>query len=186
VPFVRAKVGAVASQAVSNPWLGAAALELLAQGAPPEAALQAALAIDPNPDQRQLHLVDAGGRPAAWTGTAAPDWKGHLTGEGFSVAGNHLAGPAVVQEMAEAYQRTEAAELADRLLAALEAGEAAGGDARGKQSAALLVVRDDPFPHLSLRVDDDPEPLTALRRILDLYRAERLENPRPRSEYLKD
>jgi len=184
VAFVRARVGAVASQAISNPWLGVAALDLLACGASAQAALEGALRRDPSPELRQLHLVDVRGRTAAWTGTEAPDWKGHLGGEGFSVAGNHLAGPQVLQAMVEAYG-TARGDLAERLLAALQAGEAAGGDARGRQSAALIVVRDEPFPYVDLRVDDDPEPLVALRRILDLYRAERLDNPRPRSAYLK-
>jgi uncharacterized Ntn-hydrolase superfamily protein len=186
VPFLRAGVGAVASQAIANAWLGVAALDLLAAGAPARGALEGALAIDPSPEQRQLHLVDKRAQTAAWTGSAAPNWKGHFEGEGFSVAGNHLAGPDVVSAMAKAYRSTRGVDLADRLLVALEAGEAAGGDARGKQSAALVVVRDEPFPYLSLRVDDDPEPLKDLRRILGLYRDERLANPRPRSAYLKE
>lgn len=186
VPFARRGAGAVASQAISNPWLGALALELLAAGSGAQAALRGALAVDPHPELRQFHLVDAGGDTAAWTGEATPDWKGHLQGQGFSVAGNHLAGPEVVPRMAEAFQSSRGEELADRLLAALEAGQAAGGDARGKQSAALLVVRNEPFPYLDLRVDDDPEPLVALRRILDRYRALYLAEPRPRSFYLKE
>ena len=185
LPFARARVGAVASQAISNAWLGVAALELLAQRVPAQVALEGALAVDPSPELRQLHLVDAQGRTAAWTGAGAPDWKGEVRGEGFSVAGNHLVGPAVVHDMAAAYSAASG-DLAERLLLALEAGEAAGGDARGKQSAALLVVRDEPFPYVSLRVDDDPEPLRALRRILGLYREERLANPRPRSAFLKE
>ena len=186
VPFARAGAGAVASQAISNPWLGVAALALLERGVPAPAALAAALAADPSPQQRQLHLVDAAGRTAAWTGSDTPDWKGSFQGEHFSVAGNHLVGPAVIESMAEAYRAARQGDLADRLLAALEAGEAAGGDARGRQSAALLVVREEPFPYLDLRVDDDEAPLAALRRILALYRTERLAHPRPRSAYLKE
>ncbi|HZR99572.1 MAG TPA: DUF1028 domain-containing protein [Chloroflexota bacterium] len=185
VPFVRARAGAVASQAVGNAWLGVAALELLGRGVPAPAALAAALAIDPTPEARQLHLVDARGRPAAWTGQATPDWKGHLTGEGFSVAGNTLVGPDVLQRMAAAYQAA-GGDLAERLLAALEAGDAAGGDRRGRQSAGIVVVRDDPFPYVDVRVDDDAAPLGPLRRILGLYRADRLTNPHPRSSYLKE
>ena len=184
VPFVRAGAGAVASQAVGNAWLGATALALLARGTPARAALEAALAIDPTPDVRQLHLVDAGGQPAAWTGAATPDWKGHRLGAGYSVAGNTLVGPTVLERMAAAYEAT-ASDLAARLLAALEAGDAAGGDRRGRQSAGLVVVRGEPFPYVDVRVDDDPHPLVPLRRILALYRADRLATPRPRADYLK-
>src|SRR5579884_974882 len=140
VPFVRAGAGAVASQAVSNPWLGVAALDALGHALPAESALRAALAIDPAPHLRQLHLV----------------------------AGNTLVGPAVLTEMAAAYRAADG-DLAARLLAALEAGDAAGGDRRGRQSAALAVVRGDPFPYVDVRVDDAPRPLPELRRILALY-----------------
>jgi uncharacterized Ntn-hydrolase superfamily protein len=185
VPFVRAGVGAVASQAVSNPWLGVAALDALTRGRPAPETLEAALATDPTPDRRQLHLVDATGHAAAWTGDATPDWKGHLTGDGFCVAGNTLVGPAVLSDMAAAYRAT-GGDLAARLLAALEAGDAAGGDRRGRQSAALIVVRGDPFPYLDVRVDDHARPLPELRRIVALYREDRLVNPQPRSAYVNE
>jgi uncharacterized Ntn-hydrolase superfamily protein len=185
VPFVRAGAGAVASQAVSNAWLGATALDLLGRGRPAEAALHEALATDPTPSLRQLHLVDSAGCTAAWTGDDTPDWKGHLAGEGCSVAGNTLVGPAVLTAMAAAYLAAQG-DLAERLLAALEAADAAGGDRRGRQSAALIVVRGEPFPYVDVRVDDAPRPLPELRRILALYRADRLVNPRPRSAYVKE
>jgi uncharacterized Ntn-hydrolase superfamily protein len=185
VPFVRAGAGAVASQAVANAWLGAAALALLERGLAAPAALAGALASDPTPERRQLHLVDAQGQPAAWTGGEAPDWKGHITGEGFSVAGNHLVGPAVLEGMAAAYQAATG-DLAERLLVALEAAEAAGGDSRGRQSAGLVVVRGAPFPYVDVRVDDAPAPLPELRRVLALYRADRHTNPPPRSAYVKE
>jgi uncharacterized Ntn-hydrolase superfamily protein len=185
VPFVRAGAGAVASQAVSNPWLGVSVLALLGRGLPAQAALEAALATDPAPETRQIHVVDAAGHPAAWTGDATPDWHGHLAGEHFSVAGNTLVGPAVLADMVAAYRAADG-DLAARLLAALEAGDAAGGDRRGRQSAALVVVRGDPFPYADVRVDDAPKPLPELRRILALYRQDRLVNPRPRAAYVKE
>jgi uncharacterized Ntn-hydrolase superfamily protein len=185
LPFLRPGVGAVASQAVSNPWLGVAALELLASGLPPQTALEAALGTDPSPELRQLHLIDAAGRSAAWTGSEAPESKGSVAGATFSVAGNHLANDGVVPATAAAFGASTGEDLAERLLQALEAGDAAGGDARGRQSAAIVVVRSDPFPYISLRVDDDPEPLPKLRRILTMYREERLANPRPRSFFIK-
>jgi uncharacterized Ntn-hydrolase superfamily protein len=184
VPWLRSGCGAVASQAISNPWLAVAALDLLARGAPAEAALEAALALDPSPQDRQLHLVDGQGRTAAWTGSGAPDHKGNVRGANFSVAGNHLAAAEVIPRTAEAFVAASG-ELADRLLAALDAGDAAGGDARGRQSAALVVVRDEPFPSIDLRVDDDPLPLPKLRQILAQWRDERLTNPKPRSAFLK-
>jgi uncharacterized Ntn-hydrolase superfamily protein len=158
VPFVQAGAGAVASQAVANAWLGAAALALLARGVPARAALAGALAADPSPELRQLHLIDVRAQPAAWTGSGAPDWKGHLEGDGYSVAGNHLVGPAVVSETAAAY-RAASGDLAERLLVALEAGDAAGGDSRGRQSAGIVVVRGEPFPYVDVRVDDSPAPV---------------------------
>lgn len=180
-----AGVGAVSSQAISNPWLGSIVLQLLSLGVPARGALEGALATDPSPQRRQLHLVDASGKAECWTGRDAPDWKGSVQGEGFSIAGNHLAGPAVVAAMGDAFTGSSG-DLADRLLRALMAGEAAGGDARGKQSAALIVVKDEPFPLLNLRVDDDVNPLNRLERILEQYRTERLMPRPPRSAYLKE
>src|SRR5579862_8895128 len=147
VPWLRAGVGAVASQAISNPYLGVAALDMLARGLPADAVLEGALAVDPSPEQRQLHVVDALGRTASWTGGEAPVHKGGVQGQNFSVAGNHLASADVVPRAAAAFA-TATGDLADRLLAALEAGDAAGGDARGRQSAALVIVREEPFPYI--------------------------------------
>jgi uncharacterized Ntn-hydrolase superfamily protein len=184
VPWLQSGFGAAASQAISNPWLGRAALDLLSRGISAQAVLDAALALDPSPDERQLHLVDAQGRTASWTGAQAPDHKGGVQGANFSVAGNHLATAEVVPRTAAAFAAARG-ELADRLLEALDAGDAAGGDARGRQSAALVVVRDEPFPYIDLRVDDDAVPLAKLRQILGQWREERLTNPKPRSAFLK-
>lgn len=178
IPLIRPGVGAVASQATTNSWLGYSVLDLVGRGVPPEIAVHNALAMDPDPGFRQLHVVTIDGRTGAYTGVSTPEWKGHKTAKGVSAAANHVAGPAVVNDLVRAFQETQG-DLADRLLAALEAGEAAGGDARGKQSAALAVYRSDPFPYIDLRCDDGPEPVRELRRLLSLYREERVRRNRP-------
>ncbi|MCS7185510.1 MAG: DUF1028 domain-containing protein, partial [Armatimonadota bacterium] len=135
--------------------------------------LKQLLANDKDREVRQVGIVDARGRAAAFTGKKCLPWAGHIVGKGFAVQGNILAGEQVVKAMAKAFQETQG-ELAERLMAALEAGEQAGGDARGKQSAAILVVRkgagyggfDDRY--IDLRVDDHPEPVKELRRILNI------------------
>jgi uncharacterized Ntn-hydrolase superfamily protein len=164
-PFARAGVGAVATQALVNPTYGPRGLDLLERGMPPDAVADALLAADDGRDHRQLHLIDAQGRVAARSGAECIDWFGHQTFDGFSVAGNMLAGPAVVSETAAAYQASLALPLAERLIRALEAGQAAGGDKRGRQSAALLIVSTEVYPYLDIRVDDHPEPVAELRRL---------------------
>jgi uncharacterized Ntn-hydrolase superfamily protein len=176
VPWARAGVGAVATQAAGRAEYGPRILDLLAQGLDPSAAIERALADDDGRDTRQLGVVDAQGRSASWTGAACNDWAGHVEGDGFAVQGNILAGQAVVDEMARAYRETEGA-LADRLMAALEAAEGAGGDRRGRQSAAMIVERARSASSrregvdriLDLRVDDHPEPIEELRRLLGIW-----------------
>lgn len=185
IPFVRPGVGAVASQARSNPWLGVIVLDLLGHGVPVQAALASALAADPRPEDRQVHVVSAGGGIAAHTGSDTPDWHGHTAAADVSIAANHVVGPRVLEAMLRAYA-TSRGDLAERLMAALEAGDAAGGDARGKQSAALRIFRAEPFPWIELRVDDHPEPVQELRRLLTLFRDERARlDARHLSAYLK-
>lgn len=159
------RVGAVATQALVNPMLAPAVLDLLRAGAAPEAAVRAAVAADPGRRTRQLHALAADGASFRHTGEDCVDWAGHVEGPDVSVAGNMLAGAAVVEATRDAFLANAGTPLAERLIAALEAGEAAGGDKRGKQSAALVVVRDDPYPDLDLRVDDHPDPLAELRRL---------------------
>jgi len=166
-PFVQSGVGAVSTQALVNPLYGRRGLELLAQGIAPAEALKSLVGPDAGRDQRQVHMVDAQGRVAAHTGSACVDWAGHVSGDQFSVAGNMLAGPRVIEETAAAYGRGHALPFAERLIAALAAGEAAGGDKRGKQAAALLVCTTEDYPALDLRVDDHEEPLAELRRLYD-------------------
>src|SRR5439155_11525406 len=125
-------------------------------------------AADAGRDVRQFHVVDAAGRAAAHTGSKCIEWCGHVAGDGFSVAGNMLAGAPVVERCARAYEDNAALPFAERLIAAMEAGEAAGGDKRGKQAAALLVCTTEDYPFLDLRVDDHAEPLPELRRLYEV------------------
>lgn len=173
VPHARARVGAIATQAQTNPLLGIRGLQLLEHGLQhrpqlaPKQILQRLLQDDSDRDQRQLHLVNHNGQTAAWTGPDCIGWAGHRTFRGFSVAGNMLVSEATILAMAQAYQQTDALNFEDRLILALEAGDAAGGDKRGKQSAALYVMDRDSYPHLDLRVDHHPQPIATLRTLLE-------------------
>jgi uncharacterized Ntn-hydrolase superfamily protein len=166
-PHARSGIGALCTQALVNPHFGPQGLEALDSGlAPAEAVMRLANA-DTGRDHRQLHMIDAECRTAAYTGSACVDWCGHLARDGFSVAGNMLAGEPVLVKTAEAFEKTQGRPFAERLLAALEAGEAAGGDKRGKQAAALLIHTTESYPFLDLRVDDHAEPLAELRRLYE-------------------
>ena len=160
-PFAHTGVGAVATQALVNPTYGPRGLDLLAQGLSPDEVADRLLGEDDGRDHRQLHLISASGQVAARSGAECVDWFGHQTypDEAFSVAGNMLAGPRVIAETARAYSAASGSELAERLIQALEAGQAAGGDKRGRQSAALLIVGAEVYPYLDIRVDDNPDPL---------------------------
>lgn len=165
---VRSGVGAAATQALVNPMYGDAALDALARGLSAEEAIAQAIASDEGREHRQIHLIGATGAAAVHTGSACVEWCGHTIGDNFSVAGNMLAGPQVVEQTAAAYRAADSALLfAERLMAALDAGEAAGGDKRGKQSAALLVYTTEGYSALDIRVDDHAEPLQELRRLYD-------------------
>jgi uncharacterized Ntn-hydrolase superfamily protein len=137
---------------------------------PAEAVPGMLLAGDPGRDQRQLHLINAKGRVAAHTGERCVDWCGHLAGDATSVAGNMLAGPAVIEATLEAYRSNPGLPFVDRLLTAMEAGEAAGGDKRGRQAAALIVQGPEPYARLDIRADDHPDPLSELRRLHEVAR----------------
>jgi uncharacterized Ntn-hydrolase superfamily protein len=174
-PFARTGVGAVATQALVNPTFGPRGLDLLSQGLSPEEVADQLLSADDGRDHRQLHVIDAQGRVAARSGAECVDWFGHEPHpeQAFSVAGNMLAGPKVVAETARAFSAASPdLPLAERLIQALEAGQAAGGDKRGRQSAALLIVSTEVYPYLDIRVDDNPDPLIELRR---LYAESKLE-----------
>jgi uncharacterized Ntn-hydrolase superfamily protein len=174
-PFARAGVGAVATQALVNPTFGPRGLDLLAEGLAPDDVARQLLDADEGREHRQLHLMDAQGNVAAYSGSECVDWFGHQTHPGqFSVAGNMLAGPQVIAETARAYQTGGELAFPERLIQALEAGQAVGGDKRGRQSAALYVVSTEVYPHLDLRVDDNPDPLVELRRLYQESQAEYL------------
>lgn len=164
-PHARSGVGALATQALLNPLFVAPGLDAMAQGTPPEDIVRALTDADEGRDHRQLHMIDRDNRSAAYTGAACIDWCGHTAGEGFSVAGNMLAGPEVIASTANFYQSHPHLDFAERLLLALAAGEAAGGDKRGKQGAALRVYTTEDYPALDLRVDDHDEPITELQRL---------------------
>jgi uncharacterized Ntn-hydrolase superfamily protein len=172
----RAGAGMVATQAWANVSYGPRGLALLEAGATASQALAVLLGTDDQPGMRQAAVLDAAGRVAAHTGGDCPDWAGHLTGEGFSCQGNILVSGATVEAMAAAMRERADLELPERLVAALDAGQAAGGDARGQQSAALLVVREGggyggrSDRHIDLRVDDHPAPIAELGRLLALHR----------------
>ena len=172
-PFLRAGVGAVSTQSFTNRYLGPAILDGLARGLPPAAAIEGALAGDEGRGLRQVHVVDRHGRTAAWTGQNCVEWCGSLAGPGVSVAGNMLAGEQTIAATLAAWQERPQLDVPDRLMQAMEAGEAAGGDRRGRQSAAMVLVTTEAFPDLDLRVDDSTEPLPELRRLLGVWRRER-------------
>jgi len=174
VPWARAGVGAVATQALANIAYGPEGLSLLEKGRSAEEVVKALTDADPKREHRQLGVVDRTGRAAAYTGPACLEWAGHEVGEGFACQGNILFGPAVVRAMARGFETTPG-DLPERLLAALSAGQREGGDRRGMQSAALLIVRagggydagSDRW--VDIRVDDHPSPIEELRRIFRLY-----------------
>ncbi|KKB79246.1 hypothetical protein VW35_08580 [Devosia soli] len=166
VPHVRGGIGAAATQAMTNPYLAIDALTLIDQQ-PAEAALAAALAKDAEADRRQMVLVDAAGRTAGWTGPDCTGFAGHLLDTNVAVAGNMLAGRAVIENMMAAFRAAEG-NLGRALLAALVAGAAAGGDSRGVGSSALLVQGSQAYLDLDLRIDTADEPLAALDHLLGL------------------
>ncbi|QEE44356.1 DUF1028 domain-containing protein [Rhizobium sp. WL3] len=165
VPFMRGGIGAIATQAFISPLYGSDGLTLLAEGLSPDWILATLTDRDDGCQQRQMHLIDGEGRNAAFTGEKCIDWAGHLVDDNVSVAGNMLAGHRVIAETLHVYKETAGAPLAERLLAAMDAGEAAGGDKRGRQSAALKIYRDQDFAWLDIRADDHPDPLGELRRL---------------------
>lgn len=170
VPRVEGGVGAACTQALVNPFLAPDALARLRAGEAPDLALAALLAADPGTAARQVHVLAADGRAARHTGAACLGWCGHVSGADVSVAGNMLAGPEVLAATRDTFLATSGRPLAERLLAAMEAGEAAGGDKRGRQSAAIQVASRDPYPDLDLRADDHPDPLAELRRLHAVWR----------------
>ncbi|HEY3247943.1 MAG TPA: DUF1028 domain-containing protein [bacterium] len=175
VPWARADVGAVATQAWANLSYGPDGLELLETGRSAEDVVRTLTAPDEKREHRQLGVVDRLGGAAAWTGSECYDWAGHRTGDGFACQGNILSGPGVVDALAATFEQTSGP-FPERLLSALDAGQAAGGDRRGQQSAALYVVKEKGSyggyldRYIDLRVDDHPSPVPELRKLLELHR----------------
>ena len=175
VPWARAGVGGVATQAWTNIGHGPEGLRLLEEGLPADEVLKRLVASDEHRERRQVGVLDTQGRSAAWTGRKCSPWAGHRSGDGYTCQGNLLVGASVVDAMAQTFEATAGA-LPERLLAVLEAGQAQGGDNRGQQSAALLVVMDKGGPggildrYVDIRVDDATTPIVELRRLLDLHR----------------
>jgi len=169
-PHLKSRLGAIATQALVNVFYGTDGLRLLEQGASAKEVVAAVTAADAGRDHRQVHVIDVQGTTAAHTGKSCVDWCGHLAGDNFSVAGNMLAGPDVVKDTAAAYATNAALFFPRRLIAAMRAGEAAGGDKRGKQSAALIICGKEEWPDLNLRVDDHSDPLAELERLESVSR----------------
>jgi uncharacterized Ntn-hydrolase superfamily protein len=177
VPAAEAEVGAIATQAAANVSFKRRGLEMLRQGRSPEEVVAEFRRTDPGIARRQFAVMDARCRVAAFTGDSAQAWAGHRTGDHFSVQGNILTGPEVADSMASAFRRAEAAgrPFGERLLAALKAGQAAGGDRRGRQGAGMLIVKkgggygggDDIYA--DLHVEDSPEPILELERVYNVW-----------------
>jgi uncharacterized Ntn-hydrolase superfamily protein len=173
-PFVEANVGAVSTQSWVNPYLGIDGLALLRAGKSAGETLKQLIADDPGRDVRQLGIVDAEGGSASWSGKDCTTWFGHRTGPNYAVQGNMLVGESTVAAMEAAFTGTEALSLMERLVIVLEAGQKAGGDKRGRQSAALLVYKTESYPYLSLRVDEHAYPVAELRRVFEVARQQLL------------
>lgn len=180
VPWARAEVGAIATQSFANTTFGPEGLALLESGIAPDKSLESLISADEGRDQRQVGMVDAQGRSATYTGAKCIAWAGGKNGPGYAAQGNILTGPEVVDRMVDSFQATDGQFLGDRLMDALEAGDAAGGDSRGRQSAALLLVQAGQgyggFNDVlcDIRVDDHAEPIKELRRVYNVWRPNQL------------
>jgi uncharacterized Ntn-hydrolase superfamily protein len=170
VPHIAAGIGGIATQALVNPYYGIDGLKLLREGRSPRDIVETLIAADSGHASRQLHIMDADGRVASHTGSACVDWCGHIAGDGFSIAGNMLAGAGVLDDTAKIYTASAKLPFAQRLIKAMRAGEAAGGDKRGRQSAALLIHDEEEWSALDLRVDDHTDPLAELQRLEQVSR----------------
>ena len=173
-PYAKPGVGAVSTQSWVNPYLAIEALDLMEQGRSGPEALTAVLERDGAKDLRQIGVVDAQGRAASWSGESCTEWFGHIVDRHFAVQGNMLVGEATVSAMAAAFRGDEALDLAERMLLALEAGQAAGGDKRGRQSASLKVYASEDYALWDLRVDEHAYPVAELRRVFEIARLQLL------------
>lgn len=167
-----AGAGAVATQAQVNPYLGLDGLALLRQGLSAQEALERLKDTDPCMELRQCALIDAQGDSACWTGAKCIPWAGSLTGEQFSVQGNRLVGPQVLDAVADAFRQTQERPLIERLIEALAAGDRCGGDRHGESSAVIYVVDQEAYPLWDIRVDHHLDPVAELRRLHDVFARE--------------
>ncbi|MFY0735704.1 DUF1028 domain-containing protein [Aurantimonas sp. NFXS3] len=167
-PYVRPGLGAVTTQSWVNPYLASTILDALGEGAGAETALAAAMAADPEAHLRQVAVVDVAGGSASWTGDACTPAHAAATGTDYAAQGNMLTSPEVIVAMEVSFRETADEPLGERLMRCLEAAQAAGGDKRGKQSAALLVYAGEAYPRLDLRVDEDPDPVARLRQTFEI------------------
>lgn len=163
--YARAGVGAIASQSFVNPYIGINGLNYLEEGLSAKEVMERVLKEDPVPELRQFSIVDQAGNSTAYTGDKCDTWHGHLTGKNYAIAGNMLVGEATIKAMETRFQDTEDLDFAERLIESLLAGQNAGGDKRGKQSAALYIVDTEAYPFVDLRVDEHPDPVVELKRI---------------------
>jgi len=174
VPHVETGVGAIATQANTNILYGINGLKLLKKGLFPQVALKTLLTEDPDRETRQVIIIDKHGRTAAFTGKGTINWKGHITCEDYAVAGNMLVGSRVIEAMAQTFEDSEG-KLAERLMKTLEAGQEAGGDKRGKTSAALVVANEEqkgPRSFVDLKVDRHQNPVKELRKTFEIFKEE--------------
>src|ERR1700692_2431722 len=170
VPHIAARLGGIATQALVNPYYGIDGVRLLREGLKPRDIADTLIAAAPGRESRQLHIMDAGGNIASHTGSECVDWCGHIRGNGFSIAGNMLTGGRVLDDTAKTYIAHEKLPFPQRLVAAMRSGEAAGGDKRGRQSAALLIHGEEEWSALDLRVDDHTDPLAEIERLEQVSR----------------
>jgi uncharacterized Ntn-hydrolase superfamily protein len=170
-PFIRANIGAVSTQSWVNPYLAFDILDTLKSGATASSAMEQVIAADEDREQRQLGVVDASGKAISWTGAECTPWAGQIVQSGIAIQGNMLVGENTLIAMETSFSQSEE-DLSERLMCALESGQAAGGDMRGKQSAALKVYASEDYPLMDLRVDEHTEPVTELRRVLTVARAQ--------------
>jgi uncharacterized Ntn-hydrolase superfamily protein len=173
-PYVQSGVGAVSTQSWVNPYLAIDALRLMEQGSTGPDALNAVMAADAGRDLRQIGVIDSSGRSAAWSGKSCTAWFGQIVEAHFAVQGNMLVGAPTIEAMAAAFRASASHDLAERLMQALEAGETAGGDRRGRQSAALTVHHIEEYPLLDLRVDEHAYPVAELRRVFTIAKLQLL------------
>jgi uncharacterized Ntn-hydrolase superfamily protein len=173
-PYVKTGVGAVSTQSWVNPYLAIDALQLMQDGKSGPDALEAVMAGDAGREVRQIGIIDARGRSAAWSGKGCTDWFGQIVEPDFAVQGNMLVSAPTIEEMARAFRASKSLDLAERLMLAMEAGEAAGGDKRGRQSASLKVHHAEEYALVDLRVDEHPYPVGEMRRVFEIAKLQLL------------